>query len=178
MKIYIKNTCFIIIIFLLLSCKSKNIYVSIDYVNKYGVDFTKGKWLLNELDCPKENKDELALLTATYFKEKLQDNLHFSIEEKGLLLAQKSYFNPDKTALKDLKKGTGYDFFINVVAKKNKNEMAGFQILRNESPGTNESEVYLEIYDLNKLEIVYSDHVIGTFKKETRKINRRYNYKG
>lgn len=158
----------IFISFSLVSCKS-NTYVFVDSSNKYGVDFTKGKWLLNELECPKENKDELTIASTTFFRDKLVNRFNFSADEKGLLLAKKSYLNPDKTALKDLKKGTDFDFFINIVARKNKNELASVQLYQNEIPGTNESEVFVEIFDLNLEEVIFSEHVIGKYKKNNEK---------
>ena len=72
----------------------------------------------------------------------------------GLLIAQKINFNPNKTKLIELKDGTGYDFFINIAANKSKSDLS------NDLYG-NQSEVFLEIYDLNLQQIVYSKHVIG-----------------
>ena len=47
--------------------------------------------------------------------------------------------------------------------------MAGLQLYQKEIPGTNESEVFLEIVDLNTQEVIFSEHVIGKFQKNTQK---------
>jgi hypothetical protein len=82
-------------------------------------------------------------------------NRFFYINDiNGLLITRKIYLNPNKTKLKELKDGTGYDFFINIVANKNDSD-SGVDLYGNKS------EVFLEIYDLNLQQIVYSKHVIG-----------------
>ena len=137
----------------LASCQSSK-YVFVDSNQKLGVDFTKGKWLLNEIDCPEYSKDVLTSETINYFKKNLKSRFFHIKEINGLLIAHKINLNPNKTKLKELKDGTGYDFFINIVANKSKSDLS------NDLYG-NQSEVFLEIYDLNLQQILYSKHVIG-----------------
>lgn len=137
----------------LASCQSSK-YVFVDSNQKLGVDFTKGKWLLNEIDCPEYSKDVLTSETINYFKKNLKSRFFHIKDINGLLIAHKINLNPNKTKLKELKDGTGYDFFINIVANKSKSDLS------NDLYG-NQSEVFLEIYDLNLQQIVYSKHVIG-----------------
>ena len=137
----------------LASCQSSK-YVFVDSNQKLGVDFTKGKWLLNEIDCPEYSKDVLTSETLNYFKKNLKSRFFYINDMNGLLIAQKINLNPNKTKLKELKDGTGYDFFINIVANKSKSDLS------NDLYG-NQSEVFLEIYDLNLQQILYSKHVIG-----------------
>ena len=163
-----KKIIYSILLFTLLSCKT-NTYIFVDSKTPYSVDFSKGKWLLNEIDCPTDNKDPLTTQTIDFFSKKVGQRFSYIKNEKGLLIAQKSYFNANKSVLKDLKKGTGFDYLLNIVAKKNRNDMAGLQLYQKEVPGTNESEVFMEIVDLNTLEVVFSEHVIGKFQKNTQK---------
>ena len=137
----------------LASCQSSK-YVFVDSNQKLGVDFTKGKWLLNEIDCPEYSKDVLTSETINYFKKNLKSRFFHIKDINGLLIAHKINLNPNKTKLKELKDGTGYDFFINIVANKSKSDLS------NDLYG-NQSEVFLEIYDLNLQQILYSKHVIG-----------------
>jgi hypothetical protein len=137
----------------LTSCQSSK-YIFVDSTQKIGVDFTKGKWLLNEIDCPEYSKDALTSIATDYFKKNLKNRLFYIKDVNGLLIARKINLNPNKTKLKELKDGTSYDFFINIVANKSKSELSSDLY-------GNQSEVFLEIYDLNLQQIIYSKHVIG-----------------
>jgi len=137
----------------LTSCQSSK-YIFVDSNQKLGVDFTKGKWLLNEIDCPDYSKDALTSETTNYFNKNLKNRFFYINDINGLLIARKINLNPNKTKLKEIKDGTGYDFFINIVANKSKSD-SGLDLYGNQS------EVFLEIYDLNLQKIVYSKHVIG-----------------
>jgi hypothetical protein len=163
-----KKIIYSILLLTLLSCKT-NMYVFVDSKTPYSVDFSKGKWLLNEIDCPVDNKDKLTTESTAFFTKKLEERFSYSKNEKGLLIAQKSYFKANKSVLNGLKKGTGFDYLINIVATKNRTEMAGLQLYQKERAGTNESEVFLEIVDLNTQEVIFSEHVIGKFQKNTQK---------
>jgi hypothetical protein len=163
-----KKLLLFFLVFAFYSCKT-NTYIFVDSKTPYSVDFSKGKWLLNEIDCLTDNKDPLTTQTIDFFSKKVGQRFSYIKNEKGLLIAQKSYFQATKSVLKDLKKGTGFDYLLNIVAKKNRNDMAGLQLYQKEVPGTNESEVFLEIVDLNTQEVIFSEHVIGKFQKNTQK---------
>jgi hypothetical protein len=162
-----KNFKFIVYFLLLLisSCQTKT-YLFVNSGQRIGVDFTTGKWLLNELDCPNENKEKLTSEALTFFKENTQERLFYINDVNGLLITRKVHLNPNKVKLKELKDGTGFDFFINITTKKNKNDFSIVELYQDEnSTGKNESTVFLEIYDLNLQQIIYSQQVIGTDRK-------------
>ncbi|MBP4140659.1 hypothetical protein MW871_09180 [Flavobacterium sp. I-SCBP12n] len=157
-----------IVLLLFASCKS-NTYVltNIDY--KTGVDFTNGKWLLNQLDSPGYNSERLTNEAATFFKDNLKDRYFYREDVSNLLIPYKIPLNPSKQKLQELKIGTGFDYFINISSKKNKDEIGIIGLYEDEySTGANQSEVTLEIYDLNSQEIIYSQRAIGkeSAKKE------------
>lgn len=129
-----------------------------------GVDFRTGKWLLNEIDAPSNVEDQLTALALKDFKGFLNDRLVLVNEAKGLLLPRKIDVNPDKKILEDLKKGTNFDFFITIKASKIKEDFGSVDLTpsRFNNGGTNQSEVLLEIYDLNLAQIIYSQRVIGS----------------
>lgn len=163
MKIF--KILFFCILITLTSCQTSS--YSIVSPQRLGVDFTRGKWLLNEIHCPELNKKELTLKTTKFFEKNLKDRFFYIKDVSGLLIAKKILLNPNKVKLKELKDGTGYDYFINIVVKKNRNDLGSIGLYETKYPsnGKNESEVFLEIYDLNLLQIIYSLHVIG-FDKE------------
>lgn len=133
-----------------------------------GVDFSFGKWLLNELDCPKNAKDKLTAESLKYFKKQTGDRLFYIHDVNGLLVTRKINLNPGKTKLKELKDGTGFDFFINISTTKNKSDFSSLELYQNDNDtGRNEGSVIVEIYDLNLQQIIYSQNVIGTTSKIT-----------
>ena len=99
----IKKLLLLFLVFALISCKT-NTYIFVDSKTPYSVDFSNGKWLLNEIDCPTDNKDPLTTQTIDFFSKKVGQRFSYIKNEKGLLIAQKSYFQATKSVLKDLKK--------------------------------------------------------------------------
>jgi hypothetical protein len=131
-----------------------------------GVDFTSGKWLLNELESPKNDKDKLTAESLKFFKKKLGERVFYIHDVNGLLVTRKINLNPSKTKLKELKEGTGFDFFINISTKKNKSDFSSIEFYQSDNEtGKNEASVLVEIYDLNLQEIIYSQNVVGISQK-------------
>ena len=152
----------VVILVVFISCKS-NTYILTNNNYKTGVDFTKGRWLLNQLDCPGTNIQKLNQEAIVFFKKNLNDRYYYRENTSGLLIPYQIPLNPSKQKLKELKIGTGFDFFINISSKKNKDELSTLGLYEDEnSRGKNQSEVSLEIYDLNLQEIIYSQRAIGT----------------
>ncbi|MBE0392772.1 hypothetical protein [Flavobacterium sp. PL002] len=152
----------LVIIVFFASCKSKTyLLTNNDYTT--GVDFTKGKWLLNYLDYPAYKSNKLKTTTTSFFNEQLNDRYFYRETSSGLLIPQQIPLNPSKQKLRELKTGTGFDYFININSKKNKDELNGLALYEDEnSEGKNQSEVTIEIYDLNLQEIIYKQKAIGT----------------
>lgn len=148
------------------SCKT-SMYVA-DPNPQIGVNFTEGKWLLNELDCPKNSSNKITSEAITFFKDNLQERFFYINDVRNLLITKKTPLNPNKIKLKELKEGTSYDYFINIVVKKNRSDLNAIGLYDTKYPGKgkNESEAFLEIYDLNLLQIIYTAHVIGTDKED------------
>ena len=61
---------FLILLLLLSSCNLPKYYFKDDSITT-GVDFTKGKWLLDRIQTSKENEDKLTKMTTNYFEKKL-----------------------------------------------------------------------------------------------------------
>ena len=164
-----KNTTLLFCIFISI-CLSSCTTASYTFATgqRTGVDFTSGKWLLNELDCPSNSKDRLTEKSLQYFKKHLGERLFYIHDVKGLLVTQKINLNPGKTKIKELKDGTGFDFFINISTRKNKSDFSSLELYQNDyDRGRNEGSVIVEIYDLNLQQIIYSQNVIGSTSKVT-----------
>ena len=90
-------------------------YVFENKAQTIGVDFTKGKWLINDIDCPGNVYKQLTEMSSKDFGEFTQNRLEIVYNVKGILLPRKIEFNPDKHTLQQIKKGcVDYDYFINI----------------------------------------------------------------
>lgn len=155
--------CFISF-FILFSCQSSHYIFTTG--QRTGVDFSSGKWLLNELDCPKNAKDKLTEESLEFFKKNLGDRVFYIHDVNGLLVTRKINLNPNSVKLKELKDGTGFDFFINISTKKDRSDLSSIELYQDEySTQRNEASVTLEIYDLNLKQIIYSQKVVGITNK-------------
>ena len=129
-----------------------------------GLDFTKGKWLINNIDSPSEASVQLTKKAKDDFGKYLPNRLFFIYEPKGIILPKKITINPNKSILEEIKKGSDFDFFINIRAGKIKDELGVIDTTPNNfyNDRNNQSEVIIEVYDLNLSQIIYSQKVIGT----------------
>lgn len=158
--------CSIFLLSLFLSCSSPS-YIFLT-PKQTGVDFTSGKWLLNELDAPKDSKDELTETSLKFFRKNLGDRVSYIHDVNGLLVPRKIPLNPNATRLKELKEGTGFDFFINISTKKNRSDFSAIELYQSDrETGKNEASVIVEIYDLNLQQIIYSQNVVGVTRKQS-----------
>jgi hypothetical protein len=148
---------------LFISCSFPN-YIFENKAQRTGLDFSKGNWLLNEIEAPYGVNDKLTKLALKYFSENLQERFSYINTTKDLLLPRKINLSPNKNALKDLKTGTNFDYFINIKASHSKNEFESIDITPHKfnNGGQKKSIVIIEIYDLNLLEIIYSQKVIAS----------------
>ena len=137
-----------------------------------GIDFSNGKWLLGNVDVDYEIKDKLTEIIVKDFSKHLNDRFANSLNERSILIRNKIPVNPSKTLIKELKKGTNYDYFINVKCFNEK--FNNLQSIKGEyvdrftldnyyyANKLNIAIVQLEIYDLNLGIIIYSQKVSGT----------------
>ncbi len=160
-----KKVFYFLIVIFFSSCSFPS-YVFEDNNSKTGLNFKEGKWLLNEIDSPNDYKKDCKDLIYNNLRNQLRERIVYIHDSKGLLIPKATQINPSKTVLTELKKGTNYDFFINVKVKVTKNSLQDLD-LTNHNLNKNKSksvEVYFEVYDLNLTEIIYSKKVIGTIK--------------
>ncbi|WP_124019303.1 hypothetical protein [Flavobacterium sp. A45] len=162
-KILFLSFCMVI----LSSCNLPS-YVFYNPGQTTGVDFTNGKWLLNEIDAPADCTKYLKETSIRDFKILLGERLNYVTDVSGLLLTQKKIpLNPSKQIIADIKKGTNYDFFINIKATQTRNDFGSIDLTphRMSREGMNSNEVTIEIYDLKNSQIIYTQKVIASVGK-------------
>lgn len=156
-----KGFKFLILLLLLSSCNLPKYYFKEDSITT-GVDFTKGKWLLDRIQTSKENEDKLTKMTTNYFEKKL-DVRFKSVFNERVLISQKNNFPLSNEELKQIKIGTNYDYFIQIKSGNTKNELGTIDTTPSRFNGslTNEASIKLIIYDLNTQQIIYSKDAFG-----------------
>lgn len=157
-----KTTLLLLLSSLLFSCNLPS-YVFTDNAVATGLDFREGKWLLNEIVDPTTSRSTAKNLVVKKLKDRLGNRLIYSNDSNSLLLPKNIKSNPTKEILKDLKKGSGVDFFINVKINVISNSLSDIN-LTNHRFNENLSksvEVLFEVYDLNMPDIIYSKKVLG-----------------
>ena len=127
-----------------------------------GLDFNKGRWLMNDIEAPQRIKANLTDIAIEDFTSLLGDRFSTVRDAKGALIPAEIPYNPSKTLLKDIRNGTGFDFFIDIKAKVNRDDIGDLQIGKTYSTKRNSAEVTLTVYDLNLMENIYSQTVVGT----------------
>lgn len=140
-------------------------YVSQDKRIQTGLDFHNGKWLLNTIEAPYFSDDKLTKTVIKDFTKHAKTNLYYAPKTKGLLLPPNIAFNPTKKEITDLKAGSNFDYFINIKAKVVKEQIGVIDFSTHNYPNKefrNEVLVVVEIYDLNNLEIIYSNTMNGS----------------
>ena len=146
---------------LLSSCNLPKYYFKDDHITT-GVDFSEGKWLLDNIQTQKESEEKLTQLATEFFQKKLNSRFN-SVRNERTLIAQKNTFPLSKEAIAQIKIGTNYDFFIQIKSGKLKNELGVIDTTpsRFNSNLTNEASIQLIIYDLNSQQIIYSKNAYG-----------------
>jgi len=146
---------------LLSSCNLPKYYFKDDQITT-GVDFSEGKWLLDNIQTSKESEEKLTQLATEFFQKKLNSRFN-SVRNERTLIAQKNTFPLSKEAIAQIKIGTNYDFFIQIKSGKLKNELGIIDTTpsRFNSNLTNEASIQLIIYDLNSQQIIYSKNAYG-----------------
>lgn len=129
-----------------------------------GVDFRTGNWLLNYVEAPIGIEEKMNQQAFDDFHSILKTRLSRIQDKKSLLIKREIPFNPSKIELENIKKGTDFDYFINLKASNLKKDFEMFSVgnRKNLPQEKNSNEIILEIYDLNQLDIIYSQKVIAS----------------
>ncbi|CAM2765181.1 hypothetical protein SAMN05444143_103228 [Flavobacterium succinicans] len=164
-----KKILFLVLCFASLSSCNLPSYVLYNPGQTTGVDFTSGKWLLNEIDAPANCTKHLKETSIRDFKILLGDRLNYVSDVSGLLLTQKKIpLQPSKQIITEIRKGTNYDFFINIKAIETRNDFGSIDWTprKMSKEGINSNEVTIEIYDLKNSQIIYTQKVIASVGRQ------------
>lgn len=163
MSFNMKKIAILLFLATFFSCSNGVSYISEKQNSNLGVDFTKGTWLLNKIDCPNNVLNDLTGLANTRFGAHLKDRMYSTSSLNNDLISTKIEFNPSKKELQELKKLTVFDFIINIKAENLKENLPKIDITNHKykNKSSNRGSVEVEIYDLNALEISYSKKITG-----------------
>lgn len=134
------------------------------YESTKGLDLRKGKWLVNHIESDLSLKAQDALAMRLIKKlNKLSDISVVYIDSVNLhyLVPSQLEFDLSPETLSVLSGTTDFDFIINVKATQLSDEM-GSLVLPNSSKYENQSEVYIDVYELSSGERVYSQRIVAS----------------
>ena len=170
-----RKIIYLLLLFVLYSCNTAK-YIFVDDVQNYGLDLSKGKWILNEIDCPSHVYGMLNSAANENFKEVLNDSMFNLSSAKGVIFPKKIALQPSKLAIQNLKKGAaGYDYLINIRAAAKSEQLGSIYAMSEQQRYVddykkNQSEVIVEVYDLNLAEIIYTKKVVGTIDNNRKSV--------
>ncbi len=163
-----KKIIILALLFITCSCNMTN-YVTGNTTQTSGLDFSKGRWLLGDIEVDYEIKEDLTQLVLTDFSKHLNERLINFSEENTVLLPSKIPLNPNKNAILDLKKGTKFDYFINIKCDDERNDLSNFNFIEHAyyKKQMTFARLTLQVYDLNLGEMVYNQTIYGSIDEDS-----------
>lgn len=124
---------------------------------KLKLDFSKGEWLLGNIEINANVEEKFTEMVVEDFKTILDTRLKKAENQKKMLLG-KTPLNPTEKQIEDLKTGTGFDFYINIKCNSGTTDLSNFNWTENSyfKSQYDFATLTIEIYDLNLQKIVYS----------------------
>lgn len=165
-----KKIAIIILLIGLYSCKGAKYTYS--YTKSNSLDFSKGRWVLNE-PFEKESS-QMYDYALNHFGKILKDSLFEIRNVRNLssnLMKFEIPFELTKEELKEIRISTKCNFIINIKGTIIKNEMAGFAgaTTYGSSYKSNKASVAINIYDLDNLELLSNSSITGVDNRELTK---------
>lgn len=158
-----------LLLLLLFSSCAQTFYHKQKFVQPQGLDFSRGNWFLGVIEINKGMSDELADAVLKDFSGIAKGTVKYAATEKSVLVVNDVPLHPGKEVMLDLKRTTGSDFYINLkCASKRKDKVnfeSDYQMYFDEK--MTYGVVILEVYDLNRQEVLYSQAVTGKCHEET-----------
>ena len=143
-----------------------------------GLDFTKGKWILNKIEAPYEVNKMLSDRALTDFSKILNDRISLSKNVKEFLITPKVNLRESKSELLKIHQTTGYDYLIDLKAEILSNEIGSVDFTPSKLNGyqQNKVKVILNVYDLKSQSLVYSKTAVGTTGSDNSKSTSDVNF--
>jgi hypothetical protein len=154
---------------LFLSSCALTFYNKQKFVQPAGLDLSQGKWLLGPVKVDNDVKDELVTMVLHDFSKHLKGNIKYSLNERSIIVPKEVPLDPVKATILDLKKGTGFDYYINIKCESTRKDQADFEAIYETQyiELIRYAKVTLEVYDLDRGEMVYSQSVFGKLHEAT-----------
>jgi len=149
----------IAISFSLVSCHTPS-YAFERTSSKY-FKFPKGSYLLNTIDAPEVVRLDMQEMIFEEFGEKIGPNNITSLQKATVrVIPSKIHFHPDQETIKQWDQSTGtYDYMINIIAKKESDDVQSMVIGNLDPSDKNIVTVGMEIINLNNQASVFFSHV-------------------
>ena len=102
------------------------------------------------------------------FSKYLGRRVKYSMSERKDLGTKQVPLKLEKSAILELKKATDSDYYVNIKCKNAKNDFSNFEFKNHfyYKKQMTYAEIILEVYDLNKGEIIYSKAAGGCLEEE------------
>lgn len=157
----LRKTLLIIVTILLTSCSFKTISYTHEFNTfQKGIDFKQasGNWLLNTMNLPEREEGSLEKIAFNKFS----DWTHKKIVKKENMKdkkGKKAFFNipyhPNTENLIFINQTTNYKHLVNIYLERDTNNRK-----------LQESEIFIDVYDIAKKKIILSERVVGFMDKE------------
>lgn len=134
-----------------------------EYRTSKGMNFTKGRWLINYVDAPWSSRECLTENLLKKLRKLAGDSIVYIADVGGESLLQKNIpFSVDSSTLKNIKTYTNFDYLVNVRAREIKDDLSDIMISSPEGYSKSEANCQIVIYDINKGTKAYSQKVTGS----------------
>ena len=152
----------LLLIFTLNSCHFPKYYFENSQMET-GLDFTKGKWILNNIDAPYDISKKLSDKAFKDFSKFLNNRISHANKVKEFLITPKINLKETPSELLKIQKNTGYDYLIDLKSQiiSNKVNMIEPKIQRTDMNFQNKIKISLDVYDLKSQTLVYSKTTVG-----------------
>lgn len=168
----------LIISFLIISCHFPKYYFENSEMET-GLDFTKGRWILNKIKSPTYEVNKILSDRAFKdFSKILQNRVSHSKNVKEFLITPNVNLRKNKSELLKIQKTTGFDYLIDVKAEilSNQMEAIDFTPSKLNMYQQNKVKIVIDIYDLKLQSLIYSKASVGLSSLDNSKSNSDINF--
>ena len=146
-----------------------------EYRTSKGMNFTKGRWLVNYVDAPWSSREYLTKTLLKKLSKLAVDSIAYIADVGGKSLLQANIpFSVDSATLRNIKTYTNFDYLINVRAREIKDDLSDIMISSPEGYSESEANCQIVIYDINKGTKAYSQKVTGSVVLNEKDDNFRF----
>ncbi|CAM1345639.1 hypothetical protein [Tenacibaculum amylolyticum] len=156
----LRKLLLLLVLTIITSCSFKTINYSHDFSTfQKGIDFTQtsGEWLLNTMNLPEQREGSLEKIAYDTFSDWTGKKVVKKVNMKDNTGKKYSFaipYQPTKEEFTLLSKTTPYKYLINIHLGSDQN-----------GPRLQESEIFIDLYDIDNHKLMVSERVIGVLDK-------------